>query len=197
MVAYVVENNVVTLCTMGEIFLGVINDVIRADGADHVHIPGTAYSGDFGTEGLGDLHGKRADASGGTVDQDRSRGLSLRVFRQAVFSKVTFRQIDGRRAAGGQASTAKALQCGECGYRYGRGLLERDVIWLDGECRFDSAHILGEGSFAQAKHRVAWFELGYVSAGGFDLAGDINAGSFDFWFAQAEEYANDVRPALH
>jgi hypothetical protein len=63
-------------------------------------------------------------------------------------------------------------------------LFERDVLWLDDECRLGSAQILGKGSFAQAEDRVAWFELGEVLADGFDLAGHINAGSFDFCFAQ-------------
>jgi len=81
----------------------------------------------------------------------------------------------------------KTLQSSECRYRYRRGLLEGDVVWLADECRFGSAHILGKGSFAHAEDGIAWFELGDVLADGFDVAGYINAGSFDFWFAQTEE----------
>jgi hypothetical protein len=65
-----VQNQVVTLPTPGEIFLGVINDVICADGPDQVHISRAAYPGDLCAEELGDLDRERADASRRTVNQD-------------------------------------------------------------------------------------------------------------------------------
>ena len=37
------------------------------------------------------------------------------------------------------------------------------------------------------EHLVAWFELGYVLANRFNLAGHINAESCDLWFAQPEQ----------
>src|SRR5258706_10269279 len=174
MLADVVENDVVTLSWINfrKIFLRVINDMIRADGADHVHISGAAYGGDVCAEGFGDLHGEVADATGGAVDQDFLPRPDLCLI-------------------------AKTLQCGERCYWYRRGLFERDVLRFDDECRFGSTHILGKGSFAQAEDGVAWFELGDVLADGFDLAGYINAGSFDFWFAEPEQYTNDVRSAFH
>src|SRR6266481_1731289 len=176
MIADVVENYVVAFSIRGirfrEILLGVINDVIRADGADHVHISGAAYGGYVCAEGFGDLHSEGSDASGGAVDQDFLSRLNMPL-------------------------VTKTLQRSECRYRYGRGLFERDVLWFDDECRLGSAKILGKGSFAQAEDGIAWFELGDVLADGFDLAGHINAGSFDFWFAQPEQYASDVRSAFH
>jgi hypothetical protein len=99
--------------------------VIRADGADHA-----AYGGYVCAEGFGDLHGEGADASGGAVDQDFLSRLNMPL-------------------------VAKPLQRGECGYGYSRGLFERDVIWLDDDCRLRSAQLLGESSFAESKHRVA------------------------------------------
>src|SRR5258708_23094128 len=164
MVADVVENYVVTLSWINfrEIFLGVINDVIRADGANHVHISGAAYGGYVCVEGFGDLYGEGADASGGAVYQD-------------FLSRPNMPLV------------TKTLQRSERRHRYGRGLFERDVLWFDDECRLGSAQILGKGSFAQAEDGVARFDLGAVLAYGFGFAGHINAGSFDFWFAEAEQ----------
>src|SRR4029077_9690223 len=110
MIANVVENYVVAFpiraIRFREIFLGVINDVIRSDRADHVYIPGAAYGGDVCAEGFGDLRGEGADASGGAVDQDFLSHLNMPL-------------------------VTKTLQRSERRYRYGRGLLERDVVWLD------------------------------------------------------------------
>src|SRR5260370_2574455 len=124
------------------------------------------------TEGFGDLYGEGADASGGAVDQDSLSRLNMPL-------------------------VTKTLQRSERRYGYGRGLFERDVLWLDDEYRLGSAQILGKGSFAQAEDGVAWFELGDVLADGFDLAGHINAGSLDFWFAEAEQDPNNVWSAFH
>ena len=172
MVADVVENDVVAFIRVEEILLGVINDLIRADGADQVHISAAAYTSYLCAEGFGDLHGEGSDASGGAVNQNFLPRSDLRLI-------------------------AKALQRGECGYGYGRGLFERNLIWLEDDSRLRSAHILGKSSFAQPEDRVAWLELGYILADRFDLAGYINAGPFDFCFAEAEQYANDVRRAFH
>src|SRR5271157_5013582 len=175
MVPNAVENQVITLPTLGEILLGVINDVICADGSDHVHIPRTAHASNLCTERLGDLHSERTHASRRTVNQNLLPRLNLSL-------------------------VAKTLQCGECRHRYGGCLLEGDIIRLHGQYRLGSTHILGKGSLAMepdfgtrslrvtdthAKHLVAGFELRDVSPHRFHLAGHINAGSRGFWFAQA------------
>src|SRR5271165_191208 len=105
MVHHTVEQEVVTLPTFGEILLGVINDVIRADGSDHVHISCTAYAGHLRTEPPGNLNCERPHTSRRTVNQDLLPRLNVSL-------------------------VAKTLQCGECRNRYGSCLLERDVIRL-------------------------------------------------------------------
>src|SRR6267154_407294 len=176
MIADIVENYVVAFPIRGirfrKILLGVINDVIRADGADHVHISSAAYRGYACAEGFGDLHSEGSDASGGAVDQDFLSRLNMPL-------------------------VTKTLQRSERRYRYGCGLFEGDVLWFDDQCRLGSAQILGKGSFAQAEDGLAWFELGDALADGFDLAGHIKAGSFDFWFAEAEQDPNNVWAAFH
>src|SRR5712691_10421790 len=150
MIPSAVENQVITLPTFGEILSSVINDVIRADGSDHVHIPGTAYASDLCAERLGDLHSEGTHASRRPINEDLLPRLKVSL-------------------------VAKTLQCGECRHRCRSRLLKRHAIWLHDQCRLGSTHILGKGPTARAEHLVAWFELRYVPANRFDLAGHINA----------------------
>src|SRR6266568_7096451 len=55
--------------------------------------------------------------------------------------------------------------------------------------------ILGQSAAARAEHFVTWFELRNVRAHRFNHAGHIPAQSWVLWFAQADLYANEVRPA--
>src|SRR6266704_4571622 len=174
MVPHAVENQVVTLFTFGEILAPVINDVIRPDGSDHLHIPRAAYSGHRCAERLGDLHSESTHTSGSAVNQDLLPRLNLSL-------------------------AAKSLQCRERRYRCRSCLLKRHAIWLQEQCRLGSTRILGKSPLADpdvktrsvrvadthAEHVVAWFELRYVPANRFDLACHINAESRDLWFAQA------------
>src|SRR5574337_415296 len=175
MVPNAVENQVVTLPTLAEILLGVINDVLRADGSHHVHIPRAAYAGHIRAERLGDLHSERTHASRRTVNQDLLPRLNLSL-------------------------VAKTLQCRECRHRHGSRFLKRHVIWLHGQVRLGSTRILGKRPTARSEHLVAWFELRYVPANRFDLAGHSTPGSprlCDPWFAPPEQYAKYVRHAPH
>src|SRR6516162_8609066 len=119
MVPDAVENDVVTSIPLGEILPGVIDDPVRADRPDHVHIPGTAYAGDVRAETLRDLHGERAHASGRAVDQ-----------RFLPWLKPSL--------------VAEPLQRGDRGHRRGGRLLEGDAAWLAGDHRLRSARILRE-----------------------------------------------------
>src|SRR5437868_3807816 len=123
MVPNAVENHVITLPTLGEILLGVIDHVICADRSDHVHISRTAYASNICAERLGDLHSERTHTSRRTINQDLLPPLNLSL-------------------------VAKTLQCGKCGHRYGSCLLERDIIRLHGQRRLRSTHILGKGPLA-------------------------------------------------
>src|ERR1700733_12930169 len=124
--------------TLGEILLGVINDLICADGPDPVDIPRTAYAGHRCAERLGDLHGERTHASRRTVYQDFLARLNV-------------------------ALVAKTLQCRECTHRHSSRLLKRDVMRLHGQCGFRSTRIFGKGPgtgpSTPAEHRVTRFEL--------------------------------------
>jgi len=58
------------LSGLGEIILGIINDLIRAYRAHQIQIPGAANTGHFGSKRLGDLHCKRADTTRSAIDQN-------------------------------------------------------------------------------------------------------------------------------
>ena len=52
-----VEDQVVALIALGEVLARVVDDVIRTDGSDHLHLRGAAHAGYVRAERLGDLHG--------------------------------------------------------------------------------------------------------------------------------------------
>ncbi len=105
MVRHEIENQIVASPTFDEILLGVINDVIRTNRSDHLHIPCAAYAGHICAEPLGDLYSERAHASRRTVNQDLLPRLNLSL-------------------------VAQTLQCGESRHRYRTGLLKSHVIGL-------------------------------------------------------------------
>src|ERR1700733_7866681 len=162
--------------TLGEILLGVINDLICADGSDQVDIPRTAYAGHLCAERLGDLHGERTHASRRTVYQDFLARLNV-------------------------ALGAKTLQCRERTHRHSSRLLKGDVMRLQGQCGFGSTRILGKGSSTgpetPAELRITRFEPRDFSANGFHLAGNIKTQSCDLWFSKSGHYAYEVRHASH
>src|SRR5215470_18146173 len=105
MVPHAVEQEVVMVPACGEILLGVINHVVCAQRSDQVYIPRTTDASHLCTQRLGDLHGEGPHASRRTVHQDCLPRLKV-------------------------SHVAKTLQGGECCYRDGSRLLEREVVWL-------------------------------------------------------------------
>src|SRR5215472_15498008 len=172
MVHKAIENQVVTLPALREILLRIINHLIRAHGPDHFHIPRAAHASHIRAQRLGDLHCEGTHASGRTIDQDLLPRLNVSL-------------------------VPKTLQCRECRDRRGSRLLKRQVLRLDGQSRLRSTHVLGEGTFTYTEHFVAWLELRYLPANCFHLSGHINAGSFEPWLAQAEQYAKAVWHTFH
>ena len=65
----------------GEILPSVINNVIRADGADQLEVLRAADAGDIGSIGLGDLDGER---DVGRLQGDRSVVVNLRAVDRIV-----------------------------------------------------------------------------------------------------------------
>src|SRR4030095_12680329 len=65
-----VEHQVVTRGERGEVLLCVVDNVVRSQRSDDVHILRAAHAGNLGSEMLGELNRKGADTTGRAVDQD-------------------------------------------------------------------------------------------------------------------------------
>ena len=76
-VPHVVEDEVVARSALPEVLLGVVDDMVGPDRADHVQVLRAGHAGDLGTERLGDLHGERAHASRRPVDENLLPRLDL------------------------------------------------------------------------------------------------------------------------
>jgi len=104
------RSRIVALPAAGDVLPGVVDDVVGAERADQLGVADAAHADDVSAEGLGDLHGERADASRCAVDQHRLAGLHL-------------------------ADVAQALQGGDGGDRHRCGLLDGQAVGLGGSRR--------------------------------------------------------------
>ena len=98
-----------------------VDDMVGAERADQLDVANAAHAGDVSAEGLGDLHGERADASRCAVDQHRLAGLHL-------------------------ADVAQALQGGDGRDRHRCGLPDGQVDALGGEQALGDAGELGQAT---------------------------------------------------
>src|SRR3954469_2680823 len=161
-----IENQVVSLGAPGEIVLGVIDDMVRANRSHEVHALRAAHTGHFRSERLGDLHCERANTARGTVDQDLLPRLN-------------------------PAFIAKALQSGQPRHRYGRRLLEGEVGRLQGQSVLGSADIFGESAAGAAEYRIPGLEARNVPANRYDLSGQIGSRTGPLWFSEPGHWAHD------
>lgn len=111
MVADQVEDDVVARPAAGDVLAGVIDDVVRAEGADELEVAPAAHPRHLGAERPGELDRERADPAGGTVDEDLLAWPDL-------------------------ADVAQPLQGGDSSHRDRGGLLEGEVGGLVGEEAF-------------------------------------------------------------
>ena len=77
MIVDVIEDQVVALLALGEVFFRVVDDVIGAERPRHLHVARAAHGCDFGVERLRDLHRECPDAARCAVDQDFLAGVDL------------------------------------------------------------------------------------------------------------------------
>src|SRR6266566_2542557 len=151
------KNQVIPLPIVGEIFLRVINDVVCADRAHHVHIPRAAHASHFSPERFGNLHGKHTNTARRTMYQDLLPWLNL-------------------------SFIAKTLQGGDCRDRYGRGFLEREIGRFQYQCIFTSTYVLGKTTPNVPEYLIIWLKLLDVSANCFDPPRNIRSEYCVFWF---------------
>lgn len=165
MVRHDVEDEVVALPTLGEVFLGVIDDVVCAERADHVNIPRATHPRHFRAERLGNLHRERTYATRRTVDQDSLARLHVSLVAQGLESHTR-------------------------GHGNGRDLLKCEARRLRHEVVLFSTRILGEGGFAPTVDLVTWSKLRYVLSDRLNRPGDIGASNTVPWFAQPVDHAH-------
>src|SRR4051794_17191234 len=150
MVPNEIENQVVALRTLGEVFLRVVYDVIGADGSNEIDISRAAHARDFSPKCLCYLHRECSDASGRAVHQNFLSGLNL--------SLVT-----------------KTLQRGNRRNRHSGRLLEGHIGWL----AYDSSigqhtNVFRKGSIPPTENFIASLEARDTFANGFNCAGIID-----------------------
>src|SRR5436853_7195072 len=80
-----VADQVVAWSVLGEIFLGIVDYVICAEGTDQVYIPCVGHGRDFGYESLGNLHRERSYSTARAVDKYLLSGLELPIVADRVY----------------------------------------------------------------------------------------------------------------
>jgi hypothetical protein len=178
-VAHQVEHDAVAPAVAGEVFPGVVDDVVGAERADQLHVSGAAHAGHLRAERLGDLDGEGAHATGGPVDQDVLSGLD-------------------------PTQVALADQGGAGGQRYRRCLLEGQVGRLGCRSVVGDAHVLGKGAVGEAEvagHLITRSQPGHTPADRFHPTGEVLAPDLPLGPAEPEhragQEARQVRVAPH
>ncbi|GAB4532005.1 MAG: hypothetical protein Kow0063_11950 [Anaerolineae bacterium] len=92
---------------------------------------------------------------------------------------------------------AKTAQGGDCGGRYGRGLLKGEVGRLQHKLVFSSTHILSAGALAVAVYLIPWLKLRDVLANRLDQPGHIVSRNIVLWFGPSGAETHQVWFASH
>src|SRR5437899_12891785 len=71
-----VANQIVRLAIFGEIFFGIVDDMVCADGPDQVKIPSVCHRRAFSSRRLGNLHRECSNPATRTIDQYFLSGLA-------------------------------------------------------------------------------------------------------------------------
>src|SRR5437588_4898418 len=155
------KNQVISPPISGEIFLGVINDVVCTNRAHDVHISRAAYGSHFSPKRFGKLHRKRTDTSRRTMNQNLLPLLN-----------VSF--------------IAKALQGGESRLRDGCCFLKRYIGWFQHQCFFRNRYILGKTAKTRlgcvSEYLITCLKLCDVSANCFNPPRNVRTEYLVFWF---------------
>ena len=163
-----VEDDVIRLAVLGEVFPRVVDNPVRANRPDDVSIPRAADGCDVCSECSGNLHRKRADAARRTIDQD----ILPRLHPSVV---------------------ANGLERGEGGHGHGRGCLKGHVEgFAHDRSVLRETHVLGEGSRSATEYLVAGPQLRNAFANRFNGPGEVNAQHFEFRFQAAGQHARGI-----
>src|SRR5438552_511390 len=169
MIADQIENEIVTLIRLGEIFFRVVDHVIGADRPNKIDIASAADAGHLSAICFRNLHRKRADTARSAVDQNFLPFLKFSVAAQAL-------QRRNRRN------------------RHRARFFESDVPRLEhNRPVVTNADVFRKRAGFRAKHFVTWFERGYVFADRFNSASEVSTRSRESRFAQSGNNASASR----
>src|ERR671911_1549521 len=154
-----IKYQIILFSVLGEVFPGVIDDVVCAKRAHRVQLAGVIHPGHLGPVHFGKLHRKRTGASAGAIDQDLLPRLDPSFF-------------------------ANPLQGDHCPLRDGRCFLECHTCWFQRQGTFTSAHILGKTTHTPldvSEDFIPWSKSPDVSASHFDPPGYVRSEYLVTW----------------
>jgi hypothetical protein len=148
-----VKDQVILFSVLGEVFAGVIDDLVRAQRAQKIQLAGVIHRGYLRPVEFRKLHGKHAGAAAGAINQHPVARLNLPL-------------------------VANPLQGDDGRLGNGRGLLEGQPGWFERHGCTPNADILGKPiaiAHGFAKDFITRLKRLVVSANRFNLAGDVRA----------------------
>src|SRR5580658_3149211 len=146
-----IENQVITLLTVCEIFFGVVDRVLCSERSNQLRIMRAAYASHMRAKDLGKLYAKCSYASRRAIDEDMLASLDLSFIAEALQGRE---RCDGARCR----------------------ILEGDCLWFRRQRGHRRDRVLREGAAAGAEHRVARCELCDARPDTFYLSGNVNSG---------------------
>src|SRR5215210_5007836 len=155
-----IKYQVIPFSIFGEVFSGVIDDMVCAQRAHKVQLAGVIHPGHLSPVQFGKLHCKRTGAAACATNQNLLPRLDLPFI-------------------------ANPLQGDHCRLRDGRYFLERHTGWFQRQGTFTSTHILGKT--AQTRQDVSedfipWLKSPDVSASHLYSPGYVRSEYLVTWF---------------
>src|ERR1700694_3814112 len=110
-----VEDDVVRMAARGEVFLRVVDHLVRSERSHELEVLGVAYRGDVRAEGPGQLYSRGADGPRRAVDEDSAPLAKISLFqtRQGVERAVAYWRRLLEAHAGGHLRDSRAHRHGE------------------------------------------------------------------------------------
>src|SRR5689334_5898639 len=171
-VADVVEDQVVACRALGEVCDGVVDDVVRTDGADQFDVLRARDAGHLGAEGLRDLDGEGSHAAGRAIDEDPLARANVSV-------------------------VAEQLECGRRRYADGRRLLEGERGRLLEQLLRGCRRVLRERARAPAEDLVPRAEILDIPSDSFHDPRDVGSRNRALRTAQTGGETHDEWRAGH
>src|SRR5215211_308799 len=157
-----IEYQIILFPVLGEVFSGVINDMVCSKRAHKVQLAGVIYPGHLSPVQFGKLHRNRTGTTTGAIYQDLLPRLDL-------------------------SFIANPLQGDHCRLRDGRCFLECHTRWFRCQFVLRRTDILGKTTQTRqdvAEDFIPWLESTDVAASHYDSTGYVRSEYLLTWFQQ-------------